>query len=192
MKLCMSTIPVRTESSWRLAGSEDKVERIHTLCHPEDPSIAQSSLWKRPQRKFGFSKVMPIWKKYHSRPYSWVRLWVCSQSHPASFPPGQGQSRCLSSWHLPSPLRPRQGMWAIGICRTRSPLVQPCYWWEEKSSMFFQHYRNEDHFRQELRHCLLLLSAICWVFISFSLAHLGQGQPKYSLQLLPSLIIDED
>lgn len=66
VKLCMSTIPVRTESSWRLAGSEDKVEQIHTLCHPKDPSIAQSSLWKRPQRKFGFSRVMPVWKKYHS------------------------------------------------------------------------------------------------------------------------------
>lgn len=40
--------------------------------------------------------------------------------------------------------------------------------------------------------CLLLHSAVYWVFIFFSAAHLGQGQPKYSLQLLPSLIIDED
>ena len=40
--------------------------------------------------------------------------------------------------------------------------------------------------------CLLLHSAIYRVFIFFSLARLGQGQPKYSLQLLPSLIIDED
>lgn len=60
VKLCISTIPVRTENRQRLAGSEDKVKQIHTLRHPKNSSITQSSLSKWLYGKFGFNKVMPI------------------------------------------------------------------------------------------------------------------------------------
>lgn len=88
VKLCISTIPARAENSQRLAGSEGKVEQIHTLSRPKNSSLTRSSLWKWPYGKFGFNKVMPIWKKWHSHPRSHVRLQVHFWSHPASSPPG--------------------------------------------------------------------------------------------------------
>lgn len=59
VQLCISAIPARAENSQRLAGSEGKVEQIHTLCRPKNSSLTQSSLWKWPYGKFGFNKVMP-------------------------------------------------------------------------------------------------------------------------------------
>lgn len=184
MKLCISTIPARTENSQRLAGSEDKVEQIHTLCHPKNSSITQSSLWKCPYGKFGFNKVMPIWKNWHSHPQSCVRLQVHSRSHLASSPPGPETIPVPVFLALDLPMHvlccsPSQAVWAARICRTKEALgATPCYWWEEESSMFLQRCRYANHFRQELRH--LSTASQCHIqgfyFLLFS--SLGPGSAK--------------
>lgn len=85
VKLCISTIPARTEKSQRLAGSEDKVEQIHTLCRPENSSITQSSLWERLYGSLASTKRCPYEEVTFT---SCVGLQVRSRSHPASSPPG--------------------------------------------------------------------------------------------------------
>lgn len=186
VKLCISTIPAETENKWRLAGSEDEVEQIPTLCHPENFSITQSCLWKQLYGKFSFNKRMPVWKKWHSHPWSCGRC--TSRLAPLLPLLGQRLSQCLS-WPRATCalLQPFTGHGSHKDLQNevQHPLTDrlknpPCFCTVVGTQSIGD--RSWDT-------CLLLHSVTDRGFISSSLADLVQGQPKRTLQLLLWLLI---